>query len=193
MGGIVQIIPAAERTLKYGKTEKYVEELEVVLSDGSLATFKSLTSSEVEERKEINRRWREKFTVKWTRSSPRTPRLLSNIVQSFKNSAGCAVWSIRDAKTNAFNLAKLICARRERSRSGRKRNSRSLKPREHRAMLVIFLSDLTILPEIVNRVPLPQNPESFESYDDHTFTLAVKFIPRDALPNGVHQGRTARH
>ena len=43
-------------------------------------------------------------------------------------------------------------------------------------MLVIFLSDLTILPEIVNRV-LPQNPESFESYDDHTFTLAVKFIP----------------
>ena len=44
-------------------------------------------------------------------------------------------------------------------------------------MLVIFLTDINILPEIVNRV-LPQHPESFESYDDHTFELAVKFLPQ---------------
>jgi len=43
-------------------------------------------------------------------------------------------------------------------------------------MLVVFLSDLDILPEIVHRVLL-QKPESFESYDDKTFTLAVKFLP----------------
>ena len=43
-------------------------------------------------------------------------------------------------------------------------------------MLVIFLFNLETLPEIVKRV-LPQNPESFESYDDHTFTLAVKLLP----------------
>jgi FAD/FMN-containing dehydrogenase len=44
-------------------------------------------------------------------------------------------------------------------------------------MLVIFLhDDLAILPEIVSRV-LAFHPESFESYDDHTFTLAVKFLP----------------
>ena len=40
MGGIVANNSGGERTLKYGKTEKYVEELEVVLSDGSQATFK---------------------------------------------------------------------------------------------------------------------------------------------------------
>ncbi|TSC64318.1 MAG: putative oxidoreductase, partial [Parcubacteria group bacterium Gr01-1014_91] len=50
MGGIVANNAGGERTLEYGKTEKYVEELDVVLSDGSLATFKSLTPSEVEER-----------------------------------------------------------------------------------------------------------------------------------------------
>jgi len=43
-------------------------------------------------------------------------------------------------------------------------------------MLVIFLHEVAILPEIVKRV-LPMNPESFESFDDHTFTLAVKLIP----------------
>jgi FAD/FMN-containing dehydrogenase len=44
-------------------------------------------------------------------------------------------------------------------------------------MLVIFLKDLAILPDIVHRV-LPFNPESFESYDDQTFKLAVKFMPQ---------------
>ena len=44
-------------------------------------------------------------------------------------------------------------------------------------MLVIFLKDLETLPEIVKRI-LPFNPESFESYDKHTFELAVKFLPK---------------
>jgi len=43
-------------------------------------------------------------------------------------------------------------------------------------MLVVFLSDLNILPDIVHKI-LPLNPESFESYDDQTFKLAVKFLP----------------
>ena len=34
MGGIVSNNSGGERTLKYGKTEKYVEELDVILSDG---------------------------------------------------------------------------------------------------------------------------------------------------------------
>ena len=45
MGGIVANNSGGERTLKYGKTEKYVEEIEVVLSDGSQATFESLTNA----------------------------------------------------------------------------------------------------------------------------------------------------
>jgi FAD/FMN-containing dehydrogenase len=50
-------------------------------------------------------------------------------------------------------------------------------------MLVVFIpadhghAKLQALPEIVKRV-LPLNPESFESYDDHTLQLAVKFLPQ---------------
>lgn len=44
-------------------------------------------------------------------------------------------------------------------------------------MLVVFTKDLAVLPEIVRRV-LPFDPESFESYDDQTFKLAVKFMPQ---------------
>ncbi|MGH7174838.1 MAG: FAD-binding oxidoreductase, partial [Minisyncoccia bacterium] len=48
MGGIVANNSGGERTLEYGKTEKYVEELEVVLADGSITTFKNLSPSELQ-------------------------------------------------------------------------------------------------------------------------------------------------
>jgi FAD/FMN-containing dehydrogenase len=53
-------------------------------------------------------------------------------------------------------------------------------------MLVVFLSDIKILPEIVHRV-LKFNPESFESYDDQTFKLAVRFIPQIISQFGIFQ------
>lgn len=51
-------------------------------------------------------------------------------------------------------------------------------------MLIIFLADLEILPEIVRRVRV-YDPESFESYDDHTFKLAVKLFPQIAKQLGL--------
>ena len=51
MGGIVNNNAGGERTLEYGKTEKYVEEVSVVLSDGSSAVFGPLTPPELEKKK----------------------------------------------------------------------------------------------------------------------------------------------
>ena len=176
MGGIVANNSGGERTLKYGKTEKYVEELEVVLSDGSQTTFKALTSSELKEKKKLRTLEGKIYREMDALLTENAALIEAKRPKVSKNSAGYALWSIRDAKTNTFNLAKLICGSQGTLALWTKAKLALVRPREHRAMLVIFLSDLTILPEIVNRV-LPKNPESFESYDDHTFTLAVKFIP----------------
>ena len=176
MGGIVANNSGGERTLKYGKTEKYVEELEVVLSDGSQTTFKALTSSELKEKKKLRTLEGKIYREMDALLTENAALIEAKRPKVSKNSAGYALWSIRDAKTHTFNLAKLICGSQGTLALWTKAKLALVRPREHRAMLVIFLSDLTILPEIVNRV-LPKNPESFESYDDHTFTLAVKFIP----------------
>ena len=42
MGGIVNNNSGGEKSLQYGKTEKYVKRVKVVLSDGSVAEFKPL-------------------------------------------------------------------------------------------------------------------------------------------------------
>ena len=44
-------------------------------------------------------------------------------------------------------------------------------------MVVTYLNDMTKLPAIVQKV-LAHDPESFESFDDHTFHIAMKFLPQ---------------
>ena len=176
MGGIVANDAGGERTLEYGKTEKYVEEVDVVLSDGSQATFKALVPEELEEKKKLETLEGEIYRTMDALLVKNAALIEAKRPKVSKNSAGYALWSIRDHRTGSFNLAKLICGSQGTLALWTKAKLRLVSPKEHRAMLVIFLHDLAILPEIVNRV-LPQHPESFESFDDHTFRLAVKLIP----------------
>ncbi len=177
MGGIVGNDSGGERTLAYGKTARYVEELEVVLSDGSLATFKSLTPEEVEDKKKLQTLEGTIYRDMDALLSKNAALIEAHRPKVSKNAAGYALWDIRDERTGATNLAKLITGSQGTLALWHHARLGLVTPKEHRAMLVIFLNDLAILPEIVARV-LKENPESFESYDDHTFSLAVKFMPQ---------------
>lgn len=177
MGGIVANNSGGERTLEYGQTERYVEELDVVLSDGSQVTFGPLTPTQLEEKKQLNTLEGEIYRTMDTIVTQHAALIEDKRPKVSKNSAGYALWRIKDPQTGTFNLAKLICGSQGTLALWTKAKLKLVKPKEHRAMLVIFLYDLAPLPEIVRRV-LEQHPESFESYDDHTFTLAVKFIPQ---------------
>ncbi len=176
MGGIVANNSGGERTLEYGKTEKYILAMDVVLSDGSTATFRAYTPEEVEEKKKLLTLEGAIYRGMDELLSKNAKLITAHKPKVSKNSAGYALWNVRDERTGSMNLAKLICGSQGTLALWTSAKLALVKPKEHRAMLVIFLSDLAILPEIVKRV-LPQHPESFESYDDHTFTLAVKLLP----------------
>ena len=177
MGGILNNNSGGERTLEYGKTEDYVEEVQVVLSDGTQTTFKALTTEELDKKKKL-----EGLEGDIYRGMSSLLEEHQELVQSAKphvskNSAGYALWNVTDQKKGTFNLAKLICGAQGTLALTTKMKLRLVKQQSNRSMIVIFLKDLAILPEIVKRV-LPFNPESFESYDDQTFKLAVKFMPQ---------------
>ncbi|TSC70534.1 MAG: putative oxidoreductase [Parcubacteria group bacterium Gr01-1014_49] len=176
MGGIVANNSGGERTLKYGQTERYVEEVDVVLSDGSQTTFKALTPEELEAKKKLSTLEGDIYRTMDDIVTENAALIESRKPKVSKNSAGYALWNIRDPKTGSFNLAKLICGSQGTLALWTKAKLSLVKPKNRRAMLVVFLSNLDNLPEIVRRVLL-QNPESFESYDEHTFTLAIKFVP----------------
>lgn len=177
MGGILNNNSGGERTLEYGKTEHYVEAVDVVLSDGTKTTFPPLGPEELEEKKrlpglegDIYRRMSALILANRETIEAHRPRVS-------KNSAGYALWNVFDIERGTFNLAKLICGSQGTLALVTSMKLRLIRPQTYRSMLVIFLKDLAPLPEIVKRV-LKSNPESFESYDDHTFSLAIKYLPQ---------------
>ncbi|MES2668111.1 MAG: FAD-binding oxidoreductase [Patescibacteria group bacterium] len=183
MGGLVNNDSGGERTLEYGKTRDYVEEMDVVLADGTQATFKALTKEEVDRKcaletleGRIYREMRLLLIEHKAAIGEARPKVS-------KNSAGYALWDVMD-EAGGMNLAKLICGAQGTLALATSMRLRLVKEQGFRSMLVVFLDDLTLLPDIVRKV-LPFNPESFESYDDHTFELAIKFLPQMLAQMGL--------
>lgn len=186
LGGIIANNSGGELTLKYGKTNRYIQELDVVLSDGSAVTMRALHGAELSEKMaeqtlegSIYRGIHELIVRNGADIEAARPSVT-------KNSAGYALWNVMDRAKGTFDLTQLIAGSQGTLGIVTKAKLSLVKPETHRAMLVIFLSDITILPEIVRRV-LALDPESFESYDDQTFKLAVRFIPQILSHFGIFQ------
>ncbi len=177
IGGIVANNSGGELTLRYGKTNRYVRELDVVLSDGSRATLRPLSRSELAAKE--NEQTLEGAIYRGTRAliERHSAKIMEAKPSVTKNSAGYALWDVWDKTNDTFDLTQLITGSQGTLAIITAATLALAKPKAHRAMLVVFLSDISILPEIVSRV-LSFKPESFESYDDQTFKLAVRFLPQ---------------
>ena len=177
IGGMVSNNSGGELTLRYGKTNDYIHSLEVVLSDGSPATVKPITMHELAVKKGAQTLEGKIYRDIHALIEGNAGAIEAARPRVSKNSAGYALWNVLDRAGGTFDLTQLITGSQGTLAIVTSATLGLVKTKEHRAMLVVFLSDIGILPEIVHRV-LKYDPESFESYDDHTFKLAVRFIPQ---------------
>lgn len=174
VGGMTGTNASGEMTLTYGSTENWVKRLKVVLSDGNEYEFGPLTPEELEGKKklpnfegDVYRRMHEMLEKNYDLIKDAKPKIA-------KNSTGYALWNIWDKKT--FDLTKLFTGSEGTLGIFTEIEFALIKPKEHRKLVVIFLKDFTRLSEVVSRV-LTHKPETFESYDDHTFQFAIRFFP----------------
>jgi FAD/FMN-containing dehydrogenase len=184
LGGMIGNNSGGELTLKYGQTRRYVQELDVVLSDGSPATLRPLTEEDL-----IKKESEQTFEGNIYRKlhallDEHKAEIEAARPSVSKNSAGYALWEVENKERGTFDLTQLVTGSQGTLAVVTKAKLGLVKPREHRAMLVMFLSDIDLLPEVVRRV-LDYAPESFESYDDQTFKLAVRFVPQIVLHFGI--------
>ncbi len=176
MGGLFNNDSGGERTLEYGKTRDYVLEADVVLSDGTRTVFKALSKEEVEQKCALDTLEGSIYRDIRSLITEHKEEIMQAKPKVSKNSAGYALWDVM-TEDGGMNLAKLVCGAQGTLALTTRMKLRLVKEQGFRSMLVIFLDSADVLPEIVRKV-LPFNPESFESYDDHTFQLAIKFLPQ---------------
>ncbi len=178
VGGMVANNSGGEKNLKYGKTARYVEELEVVLADGHPHVFKKLGKEELAVKcaepgfeGDIYRKMSALVRTHAATIAAATPKVE-------KNSSGYALWDIGDG-VEALDLARLFVGSQGTLGIITKIKFSLVRPLPYSAMVVLFLDNLSELGALVPEV-LKAKPDSFESYDDHTFKLGVKYFPEFA-------------
>jgi len=179
VGGMVANNSAGEKSLTYGKTERYVRALKVVLCDGNEYEFKKLSRDEWEGKK--NQDNYEGYFCRGIDKILNDNREVINQERPTvnKNSAGYSIWNVWNEKEDTFDLTQLFVGSQGTLGLITEITFDLVKPLKESRMLVMFLREkhLPELGKIINSV-LKEKPESFESYDDKTFNVMLKVFPQ---------------
>jgi len=183
MGGLISNNSGGEKTLTYGKTENYVQSLDVVYANGARDMIHAFSGVDLElklkENSEGGRIHREMFALISDNYD-----LIKNAKPTVsKNSSGYYLWNVYDKETGVFDLSKIIVGSQGTLACVTSGTFTGVKPKLHSRMLVMFVPSTIHLGEIIVKM-LAHKPETIESYDDHTFKIAIKFFKDIALRMG---------
>jgi FAD/FMN-containing dehydrogenase len=174
LGGMIGNNSAGEKTLLYGKMENYVQELNLVLSDGNEYIFKPVSRIELMKKSQQNNIEGDVYLKIMDLVDKNRDLINRSKPNVSKNSAGYYLWNIEH--DGLFDLTKLIVGSQGTLGIVTKAKIGLVKTKEKSGMFVIFMNSLENLGEVINTV-LTHKPESLESYDDSTLKLAVHFFP----------------
>ena len=176
VGGMVANNSGGELNLIYGKTERYIESLKMVLRDSKEYIFSPLTLEELAKKKQGSGLDAQIYSQLFDLIDKNYDVIMAAKPDVSKNSAGYYLWNVYDKKKGIFDLTKMIVGSQGTLGIITEIKFKLIKPLQREHLLVVFLDDLQSLPEITNHL-LKFHPQSIESFDDHTFKVALRLLP----------------
>ncbi|MBI3984065.1 FAD-binding oxidoreductase [Candidatus Microgenomates bacterium] len=174
IGGMVANNAGGEKSLSYGKTDRYVKALRVVLRDGQTYIIKPLNHTELKRKLQQRNLEGQLYRQTYQLLEANYDLLQQARPQVSKDSTGYHLWDVWDKHT--FDLTKLFVGSQGTLGLISEVTFQLVPIKQHSGLLVAFLPQLDQLGEIINTV-LATNPTSFESFDEHTLKFALRFFP----------------
>lgn len=176
IGGIVNNNSGGERSLRYGKTQRYVPELKFVFADGIERIVVPLG--------------RDKLILKMAQNDFEGTiyRELFELIEKHydqikaakphvsKDATGYRLWDVWDRETGIFDLTQVIIGAQGTLGFVTQSTLKLVKRAKHSGLLVLFMHDIDNLGELIPAV-LKHKPVTFESFDDATLWLSIRFMP----------------
>ncbi|MBP6866110.1 MAG: FAD-binding oxidoreductase [Candidatus Pacebacteria bacterium] len=180
MGGMFGNNSAGERTLRFGKTEEYIAEAQVVFADGNEYTVKPLSKNELEAKISQNDFEGGVYKRIFNLITENAEDLKNAKPKVHKNSAGYTLWNVVDfdgvrGEAEYFDLNRILVGSQGTLGIVTQITFKLIEDPKYRKLLVLFMRDMNLLPGLVNKI-LVHNPETIETYDDKTFFLVLKYI-----------------
>lgn len=175
IGGMVNNNSGGEKTIKYGKVEKYLQRQKMVLSDGNTYEIKPLTKTEL-----LAKIAREDFEGQIYKKMFDLLEENYEVIQNArpkvsKNSAGYYLWNVWNRETGIFDLNKLLVGSQGTLGITVEAQLGLVPIPKYSSMVLIYMTRIDRLGELVDTV-MDYEPESFESFDDYSMKLAIRFI-----------------
>ncbi len=176
VGGMMSNNSGGEKSLEYGKTDNFVTELKMVFSDGNEYVVKPLTKTEL-----IRKMAQGDFEGNLYKQTFELLEAHYDEIQAAKpnvskDSTGYHLWNVWNRETGIFDLTKLFVGAQGTLGLISEGTVKLVPHREHSGLLVLFLKDINKLGELIPAV-LKHKPATFESFDDKTLWLSIRFMP----------------
>lgn len=175
IGGMVANNSGGEKSLQYGKTEKFVTQLKVVLADGNEYTVKPLNKNDLDKKmKQKNfegRLYKQVYDIiedNYDEIKAAKPKVS-------KDSTAYHIWNVWDRETGIFDLNQLIIGSQGTLGLVTDIKFRLVPAPKHSGTLVVFLRDIKQLGGLINTV-LSHKPATFEGFDNYTLMLSFKLF-----------------
>ncbi|MDQ5982654.1 MAG: hypothetical protein QG549_651 [Patescibacteria group bacterium] len=176
VGGMVNNNSGGEKSLEFGKTNKYVPEMKFVFADGVERVVKPLNKKQLDEKMaqkdfegKVYRELYELIEKNYDVIKAAEPKVS-------KDSTGYHLWSVWDRETGIFDLTQVIIGAQGTLGFVTEATLKLVPRRKHSGLLVLFMHDIDALGELIPKV-LEHKPATFESFDDKTLWLSIKFMP----------------
>ncbi|NCU39254.1 FAD-binding oxidoreductase, partial [Candidatus Saccharibacteria bacterium] len=176
MGGIVNNNAGGEKSLRYGKTAKYVSELKMVLADGNEYTIKPIKKAELVRKMSQNDFEGKLYKNTFELIEKNYDTIMAAKPSVSKDSTGYHLWDVWNRETGVFDLTKLFVGAQGTLGLMTEAQLKLVPEQKHSGLLVMFLRDINELGELIPKV-LKYNPVTFESFDDQTLWMSIKFMP----------------
>ncbi|MCA9332954.1 FAD-binding oxidoreductase [Candidatus Saccharibacteria bacterium] len=175
IGGMVANNSGGEKSLQYGKTERFVTSLKVIFADGNEYEVRPLNREEL--KKKMSKKDFEGRLYK------RVFELIDNNYDAIKaaepnvskDSTGYHLWNVWDRETGIFDLNQIIIGSQGTLGIVTDIRFRLVPAPKHSGSLVIFLRKIDKLGELINKV-MSHNPATFEGFDNYTLMLSFKLF-----------------
>ena len=176
VGGMVSNNSGGEKSLEYGKILNFVSELKVVLVDGNEYVMRPISKTQLDvkmkEKTFEGKLYKDIFEL-----ADKNYDLIKNARPKVsKNSMGYNIWDVWDRDKQVFDLTKLIVGSQGTLGMVTDIKLKLVENKKHSGILVLFMKNLDDLGEVIPKV-LEHKPATFESFDDQTLLLSIRFMP----------------
>jgi FAD/FMN-containing dehydrogenase len=175
VGGMFANNAGGERSLQYGKTEEFIEQIKVVLADGNEYVMRAISKADLDKKITQNDFEGNLYKKVFELVDGNYEAVKAAKPGVSKDSTGYHIWNVWDREKGIFDMTRLIVGSQGTLGIVTDITFKLVPAPKNSGTLVVFLRKIDNLGTLINKV-MEHKPATFEGFDNYTLMLSFKLF-----------------